>query len=135
MAVISFTCPSCKTNLKTGNLALAGKQIRCPKCQAPCPVPAQAPQGQPGPQQNSFADDDEPLPPRRRKKKRSGGRRRKRRDIDFIDFAVGFLVVAYLALLIIAARSVGFFHIDFELIKKTSPQNSQLEMNLSADEM
>src|SRR5262245_29908811 len=39
---IALTCPSCSARLNAPDTA-AGKRIKCPKCQAVCPVPPAAP--------------------------------------------------------------------------------------------
>src|SRR5262249_12376064 len=41
MAQLRFKCPHCEAALSTTNLALAGKAIRCPKCNGRVPIPAQ----------------------------------------------------------------------------------------------
>jgi hypothetical protein len=42
MPEIRFTCPACKSSLKTANPAMAGKTIKCPRCGASCPIPVPA---------------------------------------------------------------------------------------------
>jgi hypothetical protein len=38
MPEIRATCPACQVRMKTANMALAGKKIKCPKCGATCPL-------------------------------------------------------------------------------------------------
>ena len=66
MAKLRVPCPECAAPLAL-DAALAGKKIRCPKCEAVFAVP------EPSKSHAGDADDGDPRPPRRRFKKKKQG--------------------------------------------------------------
>ena len=114
MPIFALTCPECDAVLKMANAMPAGKKVKCPKCEAVFPVPAEEEETPPAKVKHRPApvedaadaplpdeDDDERRPRRRRKKDKS--KEEKRGPSGLV---IG-LAIAGIVLLVLGAATGG----------------------------